>query len=115
MNVPSPIIMLPLIYDISLQVLQLIERRDVSTPMIIMQAVNLQLRKFLDKRTGLNSESSLYAAVLDLLSNLLPAQQPPQMQGQFMPQMQGQMAMDQMPPTQPMMSGNQLNMGNEMN
>lgn len=78
-----PIIMLPFIYDMGAQVLQLAERRDVNTPMIIMQAVNMQLRKFLEKRTGMNSpmntESSLYAAVVDLLSNLafpMPGQMP---------------------------------------
>lgn len=83
--------MLPFIYDMGAQVLQMAERRDVNTPMIIMQAVNMQLRKFLEKRTSLNSESSLYAAVVDLLSSLtfpmpgMPGQQIPQQQ----PVMQG--------------------------
>ncbi len=89
------------------QVLQLAERRDVNTPMFIMQAVNMQLRKFLEKRVGMGPESTLYAAVIDLLSNLsypMPGQQQqPQamMQGQvptgqfispgMSPQMQQQM------------------------
>lgn len=77
--------MLPFIYDMGAQVLQMAERRDVNTPMIIMQAVNMQLRKFLERRTGLTSESSLYAAVVDLLSSLtfpMPGQQPGPLQQQ---------------------------------
>lgn len=101
-----PIIMLPFIYDMGAQVLQLAERRDVNTPMIIMQAVNMQLRKFLEKRAGMNTESTLYAAVIDLLSNLafpIPGQQPQQPvnvnvpTGQFVPGMPPQQ-MQQMPP-----------------
>lgn len=111
-----PIIMLPFIYDMGAQVLQLAERRDVNTPMIIVQAVNMQLRKFLEKRAGMNAESTLYAAVVDLLSNLsfpMPGQQQPQqpmMQGnvnvppgQFVsPGMPPQM--QQMAPVNPMQS-----------
>lgn len=85
MMMGHPIIMLPFIYDMGAQVLQMAERRDVNTPMIIMQAVNMQLRKFLEKRTGLTSESSLYAAVVDLLSSLtfpMPGQQPGPLQQQ---------------------------------
>lgn len=130
--ITHPIIMLPFIYDMGAQVLQLAERRDVNTPMIIMQAVNMQLRKFLEKRTGMNTESTLYAAVIDLLSNLsfpMPGQQSvgPVMQGnvnvggQFMnppgmqPQMQQmppqQMAPVNVNPMQPQMGGNPMNMG----
>lgn len=125
-----PIIMLPFIYDMASQVLQLAERRDVNTPMIIMQAVNMQLRKFLEKRAGMNSESTLYAAVVDLLSNLsfpMPGQQPqqPVMQGnvnvptgQFIspgmpPQMQ-QMP-PQMAPVNPMQPQVPPQMGGPMN
>jgi hypothetical protein len=64
-------------------VLQLAERRDVNTPIIVMQAVSMQLRKFYEERQGMNTgEPTLYAAVLYLLANLtLPMQgQPPQMQ-----------------------------------
>lgn len=84
-----PIIMLPFIYDMGAQVLQMAERRDVNTPMIIMQAVNMQLRKFLEKRTGLTSESSLYAAVVDLLSSLTFPMPGPQQQQQQQTVMQG--------------------------
>lgn len=64
-------------------VLQLAERRDVNTPIIVMQAVSMQLRKFYEERQGMNTgEPTLYAAVLYLLANLtLPMQgQAPQMQ-----------------------------------
>lgn len=121
--------MLPFIYDMGAQVLQLAERRDVNTPMIIMQAVNMQLRKFLEKRAGMNTESTLYAAVVDLLSNLsfpMPGQQPqqPVMQGnvnvptgQFIspgmpPQMQ---QMPQMAPVNPMQPQVPPQMGGPMN
>lgn len=124
---PYPIIMLPLIYDMGAHVLQLAERRDVNTPIIIMQAVNLQLRKFHDKRVGMNTgEPTLYAAILDLLSNLtFPMQgQPPQMPGGNVPGgqfMMGQMGgggpmeghmQNQVPPApNPMMNQMGMNMG----
>lgn len=72
-----------MIYDMVAHVLQLAERRDVNTPIIVMQAVSMQLRKFYEERQGMNTgEPTLYAAVLYLLANLtLPMQgQPPQMQ-----------------------------------
>lgn len=103
------------------QVLQLAERRDVNTPMIIMQAVNMQLRKFLEKRAP--AESTLYAAVVDLLSNLsfpMPGQQQPQqpvMQGniptgQFIPPgmpPQMQQMPPQMAPVNPMQQQGPMN------
>jgi hypothetical protein len=89
----TPMIMLPFIYDMGAQVLQIAEnKRELNTPMIIVQAVNMQLRKFLDKRTGMNTESTLYAAVVDLLSNLaFPMPGQPMPQGPPQPVMQGNM------------------------
>jgi hypothetical protein len=122
--------MLPFIYDMGAQILQLAERRDVNTPMIIMQAVNMQLRKFLEKRPQALTESTLYASVVDLLSNLsfpMPGQQPQQPvmqgnvnvpQGQFispgmppqMQQMPPQMApVNQMQPQVPPQMGGPMN------
>jgi hypothetical protein len=76
--------MLPLIYDMITHVLTLAERRDVNTPLIIMQAVSLQLRKFNEKRGMNTGETTLYAAVLDLLANLsfpIPGGANPMVQG----------------------------------
>jgi hypothetical protein len=117
-----PIIMLPLIYDMGSHILQLAERRDVNTPVMIMQAVSMQLRKFLDKRGGITGEPLLYASVLDLLSNLqlpIPQQMPPQMQpGQMQPSQfispgmpQQMMEQQQMNPQNPMNPMNMNNMG----
>lgn len=121
--------MLPLIYDMITHGLTLAERRDVNTPMIIMQAVSLQLRKFNEKRGMNTGETTLYAAVLDLLANLSfpmpgpigPNQGgvsgpfiPPQMQQQQMPpQMNPQMNMDMQPQVPPphMMGNMGMNMG----
>lgn len=75
-----PIVVLPIIYDIGNQVTQMVERRDVTTPMFIIQAANGLLRKFLEKRGVPTTDSSLYAAIHDLLSNLTL-----QMVGQQMP------------------------------
>lgn len=87
-----PIVVLPIIYDIGNQITQLVDRRDLNTPGIIMQAANIQLRKFLEKRGVSTSESSLYAAIHDLLSNLslqIPGQQGPMPGGPLF--MQGSM------------------------
>lgn len=89
-----PIIVLPIIYDIGNQVTQMVERRDVTTPMFIIQAANGLLRKFLEKRGVPTTESSLYAAIHDLLTNLtlqivgqqqIPMQGGPYMQGNIGP------------------------------
>ena len=79
-----------MIYDMVAHVLQLAERRDVNTPIIVMQAVSMQLRKFYEERQGMNTgEPTLYAAVLYLLANLtLPMQGQPQ-QMQVPPHMMG--------------------------
>lgn len=112
--------MLPLIYDMISHGLQLAERRDVNTPLVIMQAVSLQLRKFNEKRQQvMNTETTLYAAVLDLLANLsfpMPGSNvvPPQMnpngagpQGFISPQMHH---LNQQQPSPHMMSPmNQMN------
>lgn len=88
-----PIVVLPIIYDIGNQVTQMVERRDVTTPMFIIQAANGLLRKFLEKRGVPTTESSLYAAIHDLLTNLtlqmVGQQQVPMQGGQ--PYMQGQL------------------------
>lgn len=107
-----PIVVLPIIYDIGNQITQLVDRRDLNTPGIIMQAANIQLRKFLEKRGVSTSESSLYAAIHDLLSNLslqIPGQQGPMPGGP--PFMQGPM---QGPPNQ-QMPINQMGPGQQMN
>jgi hypothetical protein len=125
--------MLPLIYDMITHGLTLAERRDVNTPMIIMQAVSLQLRKFNEKRGMNTGETTLYAAVLDLLANLsfpIPGANPmapvgPNQGGPFIPpqmqqmplQMNPQMPMDmpQGPPPHMMNQiGNQMNIGMNM-
>lgn len=85
-----PIVVLPIIYDIGNQVTALVDRRDLSTPPFIMHSAAMQLRKFMEKRGVATSESSLYAAIHDLLSNLtLQTGQPQQMPG-APPFMQGQ-------------------------
>jgi hypothetical protein len=82
-----PIVVLPIIYDIGNQITTLADRRDLNTPGIIMQTANFQLKKFMEKRGVSTTESSLYAAVHDLLMNLTlqvpgqPQQQPQQMPG----------------------------------
>lgn len=65
-----PTVLLPLIYDIGSQTTQLADRRDLNTPPIIIQAANMQLRKFMESRGVSNEPSSLYAAIHDLLTNL---------------------------------------------
>lgn len=105
-----PIVVLPIIYDIGNQLTTLVERRDLNTPPFIMHSVAIQLRKFLDKRGVATSESSLYAAIHDLLSNLtLQTGQPQQMPG-APPFMQGQVGpmggmQNQQMPLQQMVSG----------
>lgn len=114
-----PVVVLPIIYDIVNQITQLVERRDLTTPAIIMSEANAQLRRFLEQRGVPTAESSLYAAIRDLLSNLslqIPGQQPLPV-GQPMPYMQGnvgpmvvpnqQMPMQQMGPGGP---GPQMNL-----
>ena len=78
-----PIVVLPIIYDIGNQITQLVDRRDLNTPAIIMSEANAQLRRFLEQRGVPTAESSLYAAIHDLLSNL--SLQMPGQQGQVMP------------------------------
>lgn len=103
-----PIVVLPIIYDVSNQTTQLVDRRDLNTPGIIMQAASIHLRKFLEKRPVSTTESSLYAAIHDLLSNLtlqMPGQPgfggPPFMPGPPGPPNQ-QMPINQMGPGQQM-------------
>jgi len=104
-----PIVVLPIIYDIGNQVTQLVDRRDLNTPGIIIQAANMQLRKFTERGVP-TTESSLYAAIHDLLSNLtlqMPGQPgpmpggPPFMQGAMSGPPQ-QMPINQMGPVQQM-------------
>lgn len=118
-----PIIVLPIIYDIGNQITQLVDRRDLNTPGFIIQAANIQLRKFLDRRGVATTESSLYAAIHDLLSNLtlnMPGQQqgmpggpmsggPSFMQGNIVPGMPGP-PIQQMPQLQQMVPGQQMNL-----
>lgn len=107
-----PVVLLPIIYDIGNQVTQLVERRDLSTPGFIMQAANIQLHKFLDKRGASTTESSLYAAIHDLLSNLslqMPGGPGPMPGGPGF--MQGQMSG---PPNQQMPIQNPQAMGQVM-
>lgn len=68
---------------------QPVDRRDLSTPAFIMQAATIQLRKFLEKRGVPTTESSLYAAIHDLLMHMtlqMPGQPGPMQPGgpQFM-------------------------------
>lgn len=103
-----PIVVLPIIYDIGNQITQLVDRRDLNTHGMMMQAANLHLRKFLEKRGVATTDSSLYAAIHDLLSNLtLPMPQipgqpgpmpggPPFMQGPMAGQQNQQMPMQSM-------------------
>lgn len=97
-----------------------------------MQTASFQLKKFMDKRGVSTTESSLYAAIHDLLSNLtlqVPGQQqvpgpmpggPPFMQGNVGPMPAGQMPMQMgpgqgmnLPPDHPQMM-NQQGMGQVM-
>lgn len=73
-------IVFPMIYDMVSHVLQLAERRDVNTPIIVMQALSMALKRFYEERQGMNTgEPTLYAAVLYLLANLtLPMPGQPQ-------------------------------------
>lgn len=114
-----PIVVLPIIYDIGNQTTQLVDRRDLNTPGIIMQSASFQLKKFMEKRGISLVESSLYAAIYDLLSNLtlqVPGQQQ-QQPGGGPPFMQGmQMGPGQpmnLPPDHPQMM-NQQSMGQVM-
>lgn len=100
-----PIVVLPIIYDIGNQITQLVDRRDLNTPAIIMSEANSQLRRFLEQRGVPTAESSLYAAIHDLLSNLslqLPGQQAPPMPGPPMSFMQGNVGPMVVPPNQQM-------------
>lgn len=119
-----PIVVLPIIYDIGNQVTTLADRRDLNTPGIIMQTANFQLKKFMENRGVATTESSLYAAVHDLLMNLTlqvpgqPQQQPQQMPGgppfNVGPQMPVQM-MNQQGMGQGMPGPQQMNQGYGMN
>lgn len=121
-----PIVVLPIIYDIGNQITTLADRRDLNTPGIIMQTANFQLKKFMEKRGVSTTESSLYAAVHDLLMNLtlqVPGQpqQPPTMPGGPQFNVAGQMPGQMMGPNQIMNPGqpdhqmmNQQGMGQGM-
>lgn len=111
---------LPIIYDIGNQITQLVDRRDLNTPAIIMSEANTQLRRFLEQRGVPTAESSLYAAIRDLLSNLslqLPgqlSQQGPMTGGPPMPFMQGNVGPMVGPPNQ-QMPIQQMGTGPQMN
>lgn len=108
-----PIVVLPIIYDIGNQITQLVDRRDLNTPAIIMSEANVQLRRFLEQRGVPTAESSLYAAIRDLLSNLslqLPGQQGQVMPGPPMPFMQGNVGPNQQMPMQQMGPAQQMNL-----
>lgn len=49
---------------------QLVDRRDLSTPSAIMAAAQAYLKNFNDRRGMPTSDSSLFAAIQDLLMNL---------------------------------------------
>lgn len=95
-----------------LHVLQLAERRDVNTPVIVTQTVNMQLKKFYEERQGMNQgEPTLYSAVMYLLANLsLPIQTglpslPPHMMANMPGNMPGNQFMQQQIDQNPMQPG----------
>jgi mediator of RNA polymerase II transcription subunit 14 len=72
-------LVLPLVYDHTTRVTQLAERREAQS--IITTTVNHQLRRFAELCNMQHTESSLFAAVRDLLANLtLPNEQQPMQQ-----------------------------------
>ena len=68
-----PSLVLPLVYDVSTNVLSLAEKRDSSAGPAI-GAASLQLKRFAEYAT-IHAECSLFPAVRDLLANLtLPSE-----------------------------------------
>lgn len=59
-----------MIYDIANQVTQIVDRRDGTTPNSILQTAMVLLKNFLERRGMPTTESSLAAAIQDLLMNL---------------------------------------------
>jgi hypothetical protein len=79
-----PTIVLPIIYDIANQMTQIADKRDGTTSGSILQTAMVLLKNSLERRGMPTTESSLVAAIQDLLINLpYPGQNPGpnQMQG----------------------------------
>ncbi|XP_020281468.1 mediator of RNA polymerase II transcription subunit 14 isoform X2 [Pseudomyrmex gracilis] len=67
----TPSLVLPFVYDVTTNVTQLADRRDVSSP---LAAVSMQLKRFAEYGAN-QSECSLFPAVRDLLANFtLPSE-----------------------------------------
>lgn len=75
-------LVLPLVYDHTTRVTQLAERREAQS--IITTTVNHQLRRFAELCNMQHTESSLFAAVRDLLANLTLPNEPQPMPNQQM-------------------------------
>lgn len=81
--VEGPAQILPLVYDNTTKVTQMAERRDVQT--MIATTVNHQLKRFAEicNMQNVQSESTLFAAVRDLLANLTLHNEPQPAQPQM--------------------------------
>lgn len=71
-----PSLVLPLVYDVSTNLTQLVEKRDPG-PATTLTAASMQLKRFAEYGLSHN-ECSLFPAVRDLLANLILPTEPPQ-------------------------------------
>lgn len=69
-----PSLVLPFVYDVTTNLTQLAERRDVSPPPPALTAASMQLKRFAEYGAN-QAECSLFPAVRDLLANFtLPSE-----------------------------------------
>ncbi|RLU24369.1 hypothetical protein DMN91_002457 [Ooceraea biroi] len=71
-----PSLVLPFVYDVTTNLTQLAERRDLSPPPPAITAASMQLKRFAEYGAN-QSECSLFPAVRDLLANFTLPSEPP--------------------------------------
>lgn len=72
----TPSLVLPFVYDVTTNLTQLAERRDLSPPPPALTAASMQLKRFAEYGAN-QSECSLFPAVRDLLANFTLPSEPP--------------------------------------
>lgn len=72
----TPSLVLPFVYDVTTNLTQLAERRDLTPTASGMTAVSMQLKRFAEYGAN-QSECSLFPAVRDLLVNFTLPSEPP--------------------------------------
>ncbi|XP_012231892.1 mediator of RNA polymerase II transcription subunit 14 isoform X4 [Linepithema humile] len=104
----TPSLVLPLVYDVTTNLTQLAERRDLSPPPPAMTGASMQLKRFAEYGGVNQSECSLFPAVRDLLANFTLPSEP------VIPQVVGSPAGNQVAPTQQQIQNTAMQMHSPM-